>query len=663
MMACIRVFQESSAFNLESRRTSSTTLQFTATTVNFRYGVLLSANHGATSSFSCAASFFPSGSSCHERATHVASWSNCQSSHIDIHSGRPLLPVQKSRQHNANTPMEQQADVFSNVRARPSFTQASSVARFLSEYPTASGYNVQQAYQMQSGSPVVHAAQLQVNTRMQQRLASQRNSSMVQIHPSVSHVSAAPYTQGTIPNYMPITTNMPAFPPPGLGQLTMAQPARSFPPQMYWNGDPRWLSPAFSMPPNFDGTAITGPFNRRVSAEAIPPTSFQDQFISNNTASFPQVPDPARTALHHALAKTPHLEFRDPLDPDKKCKGFRYIEEVFYYEALSNHTKNLQWTEDISEDTFKRFPTEIQGPIGLPFRPVSCGTLLARIRCVKLKSSNALLDDSCWATSDLCWPNVVAISVNEKFIDIRRRSHFGKDLASDVTKMLRKGHNDINASILGLPEDCTDEWLVGLERIAVVDTARIKEMLTFESATSCRDRILTKSRSTNPDVEVVQSQTVLDLTDPFTSRIFDMPVRGKNCTHNQCFDLDTFLETRGTALKPEPCSPDEFRCPICKSDVRPQMMVVDGYLVSLRSELAQRGRLDAKAVIVQENGAWEIKEENKDQKERRDGPASRPDSRPGLSSNMGNSLALSLQTSETKRKGKPQIETIVLDDD
>ena len=103
-------------------------------------------------------------------------------------------------------------------------------------------------------------------------------------------------------------------------------------------------------------------------------------------------------------------------------------------------------------------------------------------------------------------------------------------------------------------------------------------MLTFETYPYCRQRILHKLRSTDPDIEVLQPQIVLDLTDPFTSRIFDVPVRGRDCAYNQCFDFDTFLQTRGSTTKPEPCSAEKFRCPICKSDVRPHVMVVDGYL-------------------------------------------------------------------------------------
>ena len=93
------------------------------------------------------------------------------------------------------------------------------------------------------------------------------------------------------------------------------------------------------------------------------------------------------------------------------------------------------------------------------------------------------------------------------------------------------------------------------------------------------------------------------------------------------------------------------------------MMVVDGYLAFLRSELARKGRLDAKAVILQESGAWEVKEEEENIKEEPDGFAKRPSSRSELGGTAETQTGIS--TGENKGKGKENasVETIILDDD
>jgi hypothetical protein len=50
--------------------------------------------------------------------------------------------------------------------------------------------------------------------------------------------------------------------------------------------------------------------------------------------------------------------------------------------------------------------------------------------------------------------------------------------------------------------------------------------------------------------------------------------------------------------------PDCWRCPICKGDVRPQTLVKDGFLMQVKEELAQKGLLDTRAIIVEESGSW-----------------------------------------------------------
>ena len=582
---------------------------------------------------------------------------------------RPPRPIQQPRQPNFQLPLGSQAVLPSNIVTVPNGTQTRSTPQYVHGSPTAPEHQVnyvQQVNEMYPVRPILQAAQIQQGPRVQQDFYARQNISPGQMPsstlPSAPLLSTVPSTQGNPFQQMSVIRNISDSSRSAYVQSPITQSSLPCPPQMYRNGGPYWLNPASYTPATLHAAVMTGQPNRQVSAGVTPQDLIADQFICDKATSLPQVPDPAVTAVHQAYAESPQLTFWDPQDPHKQTKGFRYIKHISYHEALSNRTKSLRWMQIIGNDIFRKLPSDIRGPIGLPFRQVSNGSCLARLRCIKLRGSNVSFNDSCWATSDMCWPAAVAVSVNGQFLEIRRKSHFGKDLAVDVTRLLRQGQNELNASVLGLPEDCTDQWLIGLEYIEVVDTARIKEMLTFETYPFCRDRILNKLRYTDPDIEVVQPQTVLDLTDPFTSRIFDVPVRGKDCTHSQCFDLDTFLETRGSAIKPEPCSPDEFRCPICKGDVRPQMMVVDGYLAFLRSELARRGRLDAKAVVVQESGAWEVKEEE-DTIEERDRSAKRSTSRTGIGGTVETQLGLSLGKNNGKGKEKAQTQTIVLDDD
>ena len=306
-------------------------------------------------------------------------------------------------------------------------------------------------------------------------------------------------------------------------------------------------------------------------------------------------------------AKDPEVKFLDPDHPDEEIKSFRYIKHVLYNTPLTTSVSTLQWKENVNFDVFEKFPNIVASPVSQPLWQVSNGSYLARIRCVKLKVSDTLPNIRSWVLADMSWPDDIKVSVNEKPLEISRRS--SKNPAIDITSMLKPGQNKLSATASGLRKDCIYQWLIGLEVVEVVDAAAIRKMLISQSLEHCRERILDKLRPKDLEIELVKPQTVIDMTDPFTLRIFDTPARGKDCLHDQCFDLDTFLQTRGSALKIEPCQPEEFRCPICKGDVRPHLIVVDGFLASIRSELEKKARLDVTAVILHESGDWKIKEE------------------------------------------------------
>ena len=510
--------------------------------------------------------------------------------------------------------------------------------------------HVQQKTPLRQHIPVNQTPQMQQYPYMRSGLSSNQ--------PSIPFTSTGPVSQGIHFQQMSPFGNAPGFGQQGNMQPLTAQQSPVFP-------QTNFSLHLGGVTTNYSAANIPIPstlFNTAASdVQPMRQVANTDQFISISSAPRPRVPNPGTSALHQAHAKTPQLGFWDPNNPHENTKSFRYIKNVSFYDSLSNWMQSLQWSHKINDNDFKKFAKDITGPIGLPFRQVSNGTYLARLRCIKLKGCDKFPSESDWATSDMCWPPYVVMSVNKRFLEIRRKSHYGKDLPVDVTGMLKPGQNDFSSAVLGLPPDCTDQWLIGLEIIEVADAARIKEMLTFQTYSDCRNRILSKLRSTDPDVEIVQAQTVLDLTDPFTSRIFDIPVRGKDCAHYQCFDLDTFLETRGNMNKAEPCLADEFRCPICRGDVRPQMMVVDGCFVFLQRELARRERLDAKAVILQEDGTWEIRDEQEKKGEEGDGSGRRQRS----DSDLTGAAKTDIGTASNKGKGKDKalVETINLDDD
>ncbi|KAH8742696.1 hypothetical protein F5883DRAFT_366563, partial [Diaporthe sp. PMI_573] len=83
---------------------------------------------------------------------------------------------------------------------------------------------------------------------------------------------------------------------------------------------------------------------------------------------------------------------------------------------------------------------------------------------------------------------------------------------------------------------------------------------------------------------VTVSELSIDLTDPFSASIFSIPAHGLACTHMECFDLETWLNTRPIKQAINN-GPQYWECHICFGDARPRSLRIDSFLVSVRKKL------------------------------------------------------------------------------
>lgn len=169
-----------------------------------------------------------------------------------------------------------------------------------------------------------------------------------------------------------------------------------------------------------------------------------------------------------------------------------------------------------------------------------------------------------------------------------------------MTPSVKQGLNEIKAGVIGLGSNHSFHYQISLETIVIIDGPSFRARIATLDFESARARILSRLNSSDPDIEIVQSTIVANLTDPFTSKLHgSLPVRGITCKHDQCFDLEIFLATRTARLADfsrtksidsnqdpnTPCRPEALRCPICKADARPQSLVIDGFFLSVHESL------------------------------------------------------------------------------
>ncbi|KAI9924761.1 hypothetical protein MW887_006617 [Aspergillus wentii] len=265
----------------------------------------------------------------------------------------------------------------------------------------------------------------------------------------------------------------------------------------------------------------------------------------------------------------------------------------------------------LSSSDCARFPRTHPNAIGQrATRVLAEGCRTYRLRCIKVSPSAKTVEQEAWSTADAVWPSVIYIFVNNSELYVRRKVHNGKDLPLDITDYLCEGTNNISMHFIRSMVETKDlVYALGVEVMDVSGFTQVKELARTVSASETRDRIQKRLNSSAADDElsIVNDDLTINLVDPFMARIFNIPARGGSCIHEECFDLETFLKTRASKSGKGPMK-DNWKCPICAEDARPQRLIIDGFLVEVRAELERTNQLeDAQTILIKANGSWELK--------------------------------------------------------
>ncbi|KAF3002656.1 hypothetical protein E8E13_009469 [Curvularia kusanoi] len=328
-----------------------------------------------------------------------------------------------------------------------------------------------------------------------------------------------------------------------------------------------------------------------------------------------RVPDPRRFSLHQAHLRSPVLQ-TSSLSPAKN---------YFWQGFMGKPRRVLHANIAIEELTFHLHAKELAAIAkALPTPPgaAECRTIdeerkMIRLRCIKWPSNDGPQAHE-WAIAPSSWIPHAYFTFNNAPLQLRKKVHHGKDLPVDLTGLVREGLNVLQVSVMSNAKDTTHvDYLLAIEYLGVLSDAKIKQhcheqaVSADKTISDIKRKLSSSAASDDDDIVMVDSTLTINLRDPFTaSKICDTPVRGKACLHNECFDLDTFLESR--PMKGDVTSADHWRCPICKADARPDTLVVDEFLVGVREELAKRDLLETRAIIVDKDGQWKPKPEERD---------------------------------------------------
>lgn len=362
--------------------------------------------------------------------------------------------------------------------------------------------------------------------------------------------------------------------------------------------------------------------NRRITTEEMP----RD----------PSEPKAIRMSLHQAHVRSP-----------KRVVNLENVEEPGRYYQAAKASFPVRPTAIVPESRVHEFsfvvtPEQYKltsrsftrpGEL-LPIVEHFDGSLRWRVRCCKFNLTNQAPTEEQWCATDMSWPPNICMKFNGKVLDIRRRSHNGRDLAAELTDMVIPGRNVLKVVLPGEQKVKADRHFLAVEVLETLSYEKIVEMVQDTGLLDENETLdIIKNRINRPldddGVAFNTSSLSIDLADPFSAVIFKVPARGSNCTHLECFDLENFLATRlpsKTASRcnhqyvkcscppmPEPSNPDKWRCPICGRDARPCSLRIDGFLSNVRRKLEEQNKLRAKSMEVDANGNWDVVVESDDE--------------------------------------------------
>jgi hypothetical protein len=354
--------------------------------------------------------------------------------------------------------------------------------------------------------------------------------------------------------------------------------------------------------------ALPSPRHRQGSTALLPRLGLRQQQQRE--------PVPPRLSLHQAHLRSPTLQ-ASRLSPAVNYFWQGFVAEPQRVTNANNKIQKLSFR--LHKKELAALAGLLPTPPGAPERrAISEESKMIRLRCVKWPQSERPPDHD-WAVAPNSWIPHSYFKFNGVSLELRKKLHNGRDKPVELTGLARAGLNALEVVVMSSTNDTKHhDYLLAIEYLGALSNAKIKQRCQ-EQAVSAAQTISDIKRKLSSsiiddddDMVVVESTLTINLRDPYSaSKMCDTPVRGRACLHNECFDLDTFLETRKRKGE-DVTSADQWHCPICKADARPHTLLIDEFLVKVREELARRGLLDTRAIEVDKEGRWRPKVEERD---------------------------------------------------
>jgi len=113
-----------------------------------------------------------------------------------------------------------------------------------------------------------------------------------------------------------------------------------------------------------------------------------------------------------------------------------------------------------------------------------------------------------------------------------------------------------------------------------------------DDMTKSMQRVISSFTTNSKEIEELCLQ--VSLRCPLSQRRINIPGRGQNCNHLQCFDLLSYLQVNRNLPK--------FNCPVCSKQLPFKELVVDSYMKKILGEALE----DTEEIQINPDGNWSI---------------------------------------------------------
>lgn len=339
------------------------------------------------------------------------------------------------------------------------------------------------------------------------------------------------------------------------------------------------------------------------------------QLVPTSSPSLPVHPSGTPFSVYPEMSLQPLPPYSAPQLPTLQSPNAKPLPGIIQYfsgfsvtpQRLPPNRSSFTWNFTVPREALRLKPDLVKRPNGSGFVPVlSDGNMSWRLRCIKYQGHLDVDSVSTWSRAESSWPDVVYIHVNNQEV---HRSPNTRGSPISINSFLVDGINEIRLNVLHSKEQRASNisYAIAVEVLLVKSPENFRKLVKKLPAQETRKQIQARlsSNSTDDDELMIMDDFIsIDLRDPFTTRIFEIPVRSLSCTHRECFDLSTFLQTLTTKAMGEKHT-TYVRCPICRKDARPDLLVVDDFLKEVRASLFKEKKLEiAKAIRVKSDGSW-----------------------------------------------------------